>query len=140
MSCEEKVRVVTTDHRSHPHSQVVLLVDDDPQLLPLVQELVEYLGFQVLTAAAGDQAVAIFRQRQADIALVIMDLHMPRLNGYQVLHELRTLAPTVKVIITSGFLGQEEMAKLEAAGVAGMLHKPFRARHLQEEITRVLAV
>jgi len=115
------------------------LVDDDPLLLPLAQELLEYLGFQVLTATAGDQALAIFRQHQTDIALVIMDLYMPRVNGYQVLHELQTLAPTVKVIISSGFLGQEEMAKLEAAGVAGLLHKPFRAQQLQEEITRVMA-
>jgi two-component system cell cycle sensor histidine kinase/response regulator CckA len=130
---------VTTNQRSRRHPPLVLLVDDDPLLLPLARELLEYLGFQVLTATAGDQALAIFRQHQTDIALVIMDLYMPRLNGYQVLHELQTMAPTVKVIISSGFLGQEEMAKLEAAGVAGLLHKPFRAQQLQEEITRVLA-
>ena len=118
--------------------KVILLVDDDTQFLSLGQELLEYLGFQALTASQGDQALEIFRQRQQEIDLVIMDFNLPRINGYQLLQQLQTIAPQIKVIIASGFFGQSEMDKFMAAGVAGMIHKPFRAQQLQVEILRIL--
>ncbi len=120
-------------------SKVILLVDDDRQILALSQELLEHLGFRVVTAVSGDQALELFAQQQQQIDLVIMDLNLPRLDGYQVLNRLQTLAPSVKVIVTSGFFGPEEVAQLQNAGVAGMIPKPFRTQQLQEEITRVLA-
>ncbi len=119
--------------------KVILLVDDDPLILSLGQELLEYLGFQALAAAHGDQALEIFRQRQQDIALVILDFYLPRIDGYQLLHQLQTIAPRVKVIVASGFFGQAEIDQFFRAGVSGMIHKPFRARQLEEEIKRVLA-
>ena len=118
--------------------KVVLLVDDDTKFLSLGQELLEYLGFQALIASQGDQALEIFRQRQQEIDLVIMDFNLPRINGYQLLQQLQTIAPQVKVIIASGFFGQAEMDKFIEAGVAGMIHKPFRAQQLQVEILRIL--
>jgi two-component system, cell cycle sensor histidine kinase and response regulator CckA len=119
-------------------TKVVLLVDDDTQFLYLGQELLEYLGFQALIASQGDQALEIFRQRQQEIDLVIMDFNLPRINGYQLLQQLQTIAPQVKVIIASGFFGQAEMDKFIEAGVAGLIHKPFRAQQLQVEILRIL--
>ena len=67
-----------------------------------------------------------------------MDFNLPRIDGYQLLQQLQTIAPKVKVIIASGFFGQAEMDKFMAAGVAGMIHKPFRAQQLQVEILRIL--
>jgi two-component system, cell cycle sensor histidine kinase and response regulator CckA len=119
-------------------ARVVLLVDDDTQFLSLGQELLEYLGFQALIASHGDQALKIFQQRQHEIDLVIMDFNLPRMNGYQLLQQLQTIAPQVKVIMASGFFGQAEMDKFRQAGVSGMIHKPFRAQQLHEEIVKVL--
>ncbi len=116
----------------------ILLVDDDPPFLALSQELLEYIGYRVLTAGSGDQAVELFSRHHPHIDLVIMDLNLPRLDGYEVLNRLKTLAPTVKVIVTSGFFGEEELAQLEAAGVAGTIPKPFRAHQLQEQIAKAL--
>ncbi|HAY21923.1 response regulator [Desulfobacca acetoxidans] len=118
--------------------KVILLVEDDEHFLSLEQELLEHLGFRVLGAARGDQALDIFRQRTQEIDLVIMDFYLPQIDGYQLLHELRTIAPQVKVIVASGFFGQEELNKFQQARVAGVIHKPFRAKQLQEEILRVL--
>jgi two-component system, cell cycle sensor histidine kinase and response regulator CckA len=119
-------------------ARVVLLVDDDLQLLSLGQELLEYLGFQALVASHGDQALGIFRQLQREIDLVILDFNLPRIDGYQLLHQLQTIHPQVKVIVASGFFGQMEMDKFRQAGVAAMIHKPFRAQQLHEEILKVL--
>lgn len=121
-------------------ARAILLVDDDRQFLALSQELLEHLGFQVVTAATGDQALALFQQRHQEIDLVIMDLNLPFLDGYQVLNRFKNLAPSVKIIVISGFFGQEEEARLKAAGAAGMIAKPFRAQQLQEAITQVLRI
>ncbi len=122
-----------------PHNpKVILLVDDDTQFLSLGQELLEYFGYQTLTASHAEEALEIFRQGQRKIDLVILDFNLPRVDGYQLLHQLQSIAPQVKVIMASGFLGQEEMDKLKNAGVVGMIHKPFRAGQLQTEIFKVL--
>jgi two-component system, cell cycle sensor histidine kinase and response regulator CckA len=118
--------------------KVVLLVDDDSQFLSLGQELLEYLGFQALVASHSDRALEIFQQRQQDIDLVILDFYLPGIDGYQLLHQLQTIAPGIKVIVASGFFGQEEIDKFLQAGVAGVIHKPFRAQQLQAEILRIL--
>ncbi len=126
--------------RQSPQNQarIILLVDDDPQILALSQELLEHLGFRVVTAASGDQALELFQRRHQEIDLVIMDLNLPCLDGYQVLNRCKTLAPSVKVIVTSGFFGQDEVERLQAVGVAGIIPKPFRTQQLQEAITQAL--
>ena len=119
-------------------NKVILLVDDDTQFLSLGQELLEYLGYQALTASHADAALEIFRQQQRRIDLVIMDFNLPQVDGYQLLHQLQSIVPQVKVIIASGFFGQEEIDKFWHAGVAGIISKPFRAKQLQAEIFKVL--
>jgi two-component system, cell cycle sensor histidine kinase and response regulator CckA len=116
----------------------ILLVDDDTQYLCLGQELLEYLGYQTLTASRADEALDIFRQQHRRIDLVIMDLNLPQVDGFQLLHQLKNIVPEVKVIIASGFIGREEMEKFWRAGVAGLIHKPFRAAQLQAVINNVL--
>jgi CheY-like chemotaxis protein len=117
--------------------KVILLVDDDAQFLSLGQELLEYLGYKALIAADGDQALEISRQQQC-IDLTILDVNLPRLDGYQLLPRLQTIIPDMKVIVASGFFTQAEIDKFLQAGVAGMIHKPFRAKELHAEIIKVL--
>jgi two-component system, cell cycle sensor histidine kinase and response regulator CckA len=119
--------------------KVILLVDDEKLILSLGQELLKYLGFNALVAAHAAQALEIFRQRPQEIDLVILDFYLPGIDGYQLLHQLQSIAPRIQVIVASGFFGQEEIAKFLQAGVAGMIHKPFRAQQLEDEINRVLA-
>jgi CheY-like chemotaxis protein len=120
------------------NQKVILLVDDDPQFLPLGRELLEYLGYQALIASHADAALELFRRQPGQIDLVIMDFNLPRVDGYQLLQQLQSIVPQVKVIIASGFFGQEEIDKFWHAGVAGLIHKPFRAQQLQAEIFKVL--
>jgi CheY-like chemotaxis protein len=124
------------EHLTKRTPKVILLVDDDPQFLSLGQELLEYLGYRALVAANGDQALEMFRQHGID--LIILDVNLPHLDGYQLLHQLQTMAPEVKVIVTSGFFAQSEIDKFLQAGVVGMIHKPFRAKELHAEIIKVL--
>jgi two-component system, cell cycle sensor histidine kinase and response regulator CckA len=119
-------------------SKVILLVDDDTQFLSVGQELLEYFGYQTLIASHATEALHLFRLRQHAIDLVILDFNLPHIDGYQLLQQLQTLVPQVKVIIASGFMTQTDLDKFRRAGVAGLLQKPFRAVELQNEIIKVL--
>jgi len=119
-------------------TRILLLVDDDPLILTLGRELLEHLGFEVLSASHGDEAVELFRRRHQDIAIVICDFYLPRIDGYELLHQLQTISPEVKVIVASGFFSQVEINRFQEAGVAGMIDKPFRVSQLQREISRIL--
>jgi len=117
---------------------MILLVDDDAKILSLGQEILEHLGHKVLTAPDGDRALALYEERRDAIRLVVLDFLLPRQDGYQILCRLQQLNPEVKVIMASGFFDQREIEKFRQAGVAGLIHKPFRARALEEEIKKAL--
>ena len=81
----------------------VLFVDDEPALRDLAERALRLAGFRVFTAADGREALEVFRDRAADVRVVVLDLTMPHLNGEEVLRELRRLHPGVRVILSSGF-------------------------------------
>lgn len=117
---------------------VILLVDDDPHVLSLGQELLEHMGYQVLIAADGQQAVNLYQAKNPRIDLVIMDYLLPRRDGYEILQQLRRLDPEARVIVASGFFGQAESAKLRAAGAVALIHKPYRVKELEKMIKKAL--
>lgn len=117
---------------------MILLVDDDTKLLSLGQEILEHLGHKVLTASDGDQALALYEAQRDAIRLVLLDFLLPCQDGYQILCRLQQVNPKVKVIIASGFFDERDIERFRRAGVAGMIHKPFRAQALEEEIRKAL--
>lgn len=118
--------------------QTILLVDDDLLILQLGRELLEYLGFRVAIAGDAPQALELF-QRLGRVDLVILDYHLPGLNGQGLLRELRSRDAGVQVLIASGYITPQEMAPLQETGVCGVINKPFRIRELQQRIQEVLA-
>jgi two-component system, cell cycle sensor histidine kinase and response regulator CckA len=114
----------------------ILLVDDDPLILSLGGELLEKMGYEVETAALGEEVVERFHQDPPP-DLVILDCNLPGLSGLEVMRRLLISHPGAKVLMASGFFSRQEMAELKAAGAAGFLTKPFRigaAKSLIEEI------
>jgi PAS domain S-box-containing protein len=81
----------------------ILLVDDEESLTALGTRMLEHLGFTVLTAADGMQAVELYRERGKEIDLVLMDLTMPHMDGAEAFGELRRLNPEVRVVLASGY-------------------------------------
>ncbi len=102
----------------------VLLVDDEETIRSLGSEMLRKLGYEVITAGDGRQALDIYRQRD-DISLVLLDLTMPHMDGEQCFRELRELNPQVRVIMTSGFNEQEVTQKFVGKGLAGFIQKPY---------------
>ena len=114
----------------------VLLVDDEEMIRIIGTEMLEKLGFKVITADDGREAIEVFKSIN-DIAFVILDLTMSNMDGVQCFRELRQLNPTVKVIISSGYNKQDVAQKFIGKGLAGFLQKPYRLPALKEAIRKI---
>ena len=112
----------------------VLLVDDEPFILEVGAELIERIGYRVLTARNGRQAVELFRKHCAEIALVVLDMIMPDLSGDKTFEQLRTIDPHVKVLFSSGYSIDGEALKTLNKGCNGFIQKPFTLQDLSEKL------
>jgi PAS domain S-box-containing protein len=117
----------------------VLLVEDEPGVRQTVSLALKRLGFPVLTATDGVEAVEVFRQHQAEICLVLSDLTMPRMGGWETLAALRQLAPGLPVILASGYHEAQVMAGEHAEMPQAFLGKPYTVQVLRETLSQVLA-
>jgi CheY-like chemotaxis protein len=113
---------------------LVMLVDDDCMLLESTSRMLSALGFKVLEAVDGQDALSQFQAHRNTITLVIMDIVMPRMGGIEAAKKIRELDPSVKVILSSGFTDQP----ISEAGADAYLPKPYRGRALCEVIQQVM--
>jgi nitrogen-specific signal transduction histidine kinase/CheY-like chemotaxis protein len=122
-----------------PASGRILLADDEPDVRAVVRAMLESLGYKVAEARDGREAVEIFRQRHAEIDLVLLDQRMPRMTGEAALAEMREIASGVRAILTSGYDESGRIHEIVAAGFGCFLQKPFRRQELGEKIAELLA-
>jgi len=113
------------------HRGTILLVDDEPVVLSSTRGMLEELGYDVLEARDGVEALERFKEHDRSITLVLLDLTMPRMDGHETLAELRKLRPEIKVILCSGYHEQEALRDIRPGDPVGFLHKPFRFSDLR---------
>jgi PAS domain S-box-containing protein len=116
----------------------VLLVDDEEGILESTGPALESFGFRVVRAADGVQAMDRFLELGPELALVFMDLSMPRMDGISAFQAMRQARPQVPVVLTSGYDQKEITEDLFAQGLAGFVQKPYRIQDLARELDRVL--
>jgi len=116
----------------------ILIVDDEETIREIASVILEDVGFSILTAKDGEEGVRMFRQHQADIRAVLLDMTMPRLNGAEVFREIRTIEPDVKVILSSGYNEQDATNRFAGKGLAGFIQKPYLPEALQTMVLDVL--
>ncbi len=117
---------------SEPGKGTILLVEDEESLIALEARMLEHLGFTVLTAADGLQAVDLYRNRGKEIDLVLMDLMMPNMDGAKAFDELRRLNPDVRVVLASGCSYEDVRSRFSGKSLAGILQKPYTLAGLME--------
>ena len=118
---------------------MVLVVDDEAQVRNMVKTTLTRLGFTVLEARDGLEAVEVFRQHQDEIRCVICDLTMPRMDGWETLSTLRSLSPGIPVVLSSGYDEEQVMAGEHIELPQAFLGKPYQLKELRGTIRRVLA-
>ena len=116
---------------------VILLADDEESLRALGAMMLERLGFTVLTAVDGRDALELYRKRQSEISLVMLDLTMPHMDGAQALGELRRINPDIRVILASGYSEEDVAARFAGKRLSGVLQKPYSLNKLRELLMKV---
>ena len=114
----------------------LLLVEDESEVLMVGQGLLESLGYSVLTALDGMEALEVYRAHRDRIALVLMDMVMPGMGGKELCEALRQISPEVKGVAFSGYDMQE--SELRAFGFKGFVRKPFRREELAQVVREAL--
>ena len=118
-------------------SGTALVVDDEKPVLRTCAKMVQLIGYKVITACDGLDAVAKYREHQNEIELVIMDLTMPNMDGLAAMAEIYSIRPNTKVIISSGFNGADLNERITGKAPSGFIRKPYRLSVLEAELRRV---
>ncbi len=121
-----------------PGDWTVLLVDDEDCVRDVTQNMLETVGCTVLAARNGPETLELFRARQGQIDLVILDMTMPGMSGAEVFDALRAIDSQVKVLLSSGYSAQEHAAALLSRGCNGFLGKPYGVADLVTKLVELL--
>ena len=119
-------------------TETILIVDDQETVWDFLIEALQKLGYSVLLAENGLDAVEIYENNPGQIDLILLDMIMPKQGGHSTFHKLKEIDPNVKVLLSSGFVSLEEVDDLLKNGAAGFLPKPHRIREMATEIRRIL--
>ena len=119
-------------------SATVLVVDDEEAVRAVATAFVRRLGFQAISATDGEEALLLFEKHADEIACVLLDLTMPRMDGLSAFRQMRRLRPDVKVILCSGYDEHEATRRFTSEGLAGFIQKPYILRDLSSMIAQVL--
>jgi len=123
-----------------PRMGTMLLVDDESGARAVAVAMANRLGFHVVEASDGVEAVGIFKQRRAELRIVLMDLTMPHLDGREAFLQMRALDASVPVVLTSGYNEQDALKDFLGRGLAGFLPKPYQWAQFQAVIQKALAL
>jgi PAS domain S-box-containing protein len=116
----------------------ILLIDDEEMIISVGQELLSELGYKVLIAHSGLKAIEIYRQKNQDIDLVIMDMIMPGMGGGEAYDRLKEINSDVKVLLSSGYSINGQATKILKRGCDGFIQKPFNMKQLSERIHHII--
>ena len=127
---------MTTDEKSDP---LILLVDDDEVIRTMSRDILRVLGYEVLLAGSGEETITVYEQNKDQIALILLDWHMPGLSGMEILEKLWDINDDVKVIIATGWGPPRELEAIKKSGhIVDLLHKPYLVKDLQSGIAGIL--
>ncbi len=118
----------------------VLLVDDEELIRVTGKYMLQEMGYSVILAGNGQEALDIFRDNYSEIDIVVMDMIMPKMNGREAFHKMKEIDKNCRVIISSGFAQNESVDELIRSGLSGFIHKPYRDFELSRLMAKVLKI
>ncbi len=117
---------------------LILLIDDEESILKTTSVILDKIGYRVLTALKGADALDIYKIKYNEIDLVMLDMIMPDMPGEEILKEMKKIRPDTKVLITSGITQDDRIEDLKKAGIAGILQKPYTINDLIDKLGRLV--
>lgn len=118
----------------------ILVIDDEADIRDLSKDILEKLGYIVLTAQDGNEGLKIFREMKDSISVIILDMIMPKMDGAEVFRELRKIKPDVKIILCSGYSqnGFSDIEDILKNGNSEFVQKPFTVYSLGQAVKKIL--
>lgn len=136
---DDRNRVVAPVSREVSGERHVLVVDDDDGVRGVSCRMLQRLGYGVSTASNGLEALVCYQANPGMISLVLLDLAMPVMDGYDCCRELCRLDPHVRVVVVTGHAPRERDPAWGGAAVRSVLYKPFTAEALEQAVRQALA-
>ncbi|HYA15292.1 MAG TPA: PAS domain S-box protein [Syntrophales bacterium] len=118
--------------------ETILLVDDEEMVINVSREILALLGYRVIVAKSGREAIEIYKARHEEIDLVILDMIMPGIGGSETFDVLKEINPQIKVLLSSGYSVNGRPAKMLDRGCQAFIQKPFSMGDLSQKIREVL--
>ena len=119
-------------------SETVLLVDDEDMIIDVGKPILEQMGYNVLTATGGKEALDIYEKNKQEIGIVVLDMIMPGMGGGDTYDRLKELNPDIKVLLSSGYSINGQATKILERGCDGFIQKPFNVMGLSQKIRGIL--
>jgi CheY-like chemotaxis protein len=119
-------------------TETILLVDDETSIVDVCGEMLTTLGYNILPANNGRDALKIYEINKGAIDLVILDMIMPGLSGGETFDALQLMDPKVKVMLSTGYIISDQVKKIMGKGCQGIIQKPFRMEELSRKIREIL--
>ncbi|MCF8033420.1 MAG: PAS domain S-box protein [Desulfarculaceae bacterium] len=134
----EDVANVEPEEAIEGGQETILLVDDEAHILDIGAQNLSRAGYEVITAPNGEAALEVFKGMRDEIALVILDLSMPGMGGHKCLQELLSLAPDLKIIVSTGYSRDGDLSETMSSGAEALLSKPFSKNEMLKTVRMVL--
>ena len=141
LPASEKAASETTAREREPASGsgAVLLVDDEEMILEVGSQMIRRLGYTVVKAASGAEAIRIFRENPRAVDLVVLDMILPGLSGGETFEVMKEIDPNVRVLVSTGYSVQGQAREMLDQGCRGVIQKPYSLEALSRKIEETLA-
>jgi PAS domain S-box-containing protein len=127
---------LTNDNLHSP--ETVLLVDDEEFILKVGSQILEELGYAVLTAPGGKEALEIYTEKKDEIDIVVLDMIMPGMGGGETFDSIKAIKPDAKVLLSSGYSIMGEASDILSRGCQGFIQKPFTMKSFSDKLRQIL--
>ena len=119
-------------------SETILIVDDEDMIIDVGQALLKRMGYQVITAKSGEEALEVVHRIGAGIDLVILDMVMPGMDGGRTFDGIRETCPEIPIMLASGYAINGQAQKIMNRGCNGFIQKPFSVSKLSQKVRQIL--
>jgi CheY-like chemotaxis protein len=119
-------------------TETLLLADDEETILEVGKDMLEAMGYRVLLAKNGKEAVELYSRHEGDVDLVVLDMVMPDMGGSEVYDKLKEISPETKVLLSSGYSINGKASEILERGCNGFIQKPFNIKELSGKLREIL--
>ena len=124
--------------KTYKGRETILLIDDEAMIARTGRRMLEKLGYHVLVAESGQAALEIFEEFRDRIDLIVLDMIMPGMGGSEIFDRLKTLDPSIRVLLSSGYSLNGQASKIMKRGCEGFIQKPFNIEQFSKKIREIL--